>query len=145
MAESLSDSLASDIGVLSKRPPINILTFKKSIKGLSGNISLLGICLSLIGSLIISSIFYIFYHQFSSFLAILLSGFLGTIVDSVLGSTIQVKYKCQKCLQITEREEHCQIKTKYYKGFKFINNDCVNFLSNVSTSIISYIIIILIK
>lgn len=145
MAESLSDSLASDIGVLSKKPPINILTFKKSIKGLSGNISLLGICSSLIGSLIISSIFYIFYHQFSSFLAILLSGFLGTIVDSVLGSTIQVKYKCQKCLQITEREEHCQIKTKYYKGFKFINNDCVNFLSNVSTSIISYIIIILIK
>ena len=59
MAESLSDSLASDIGVLSKKPPINILTFKKSIKGLSGNISLLGICSSLIGSLIISSIFFI--------------------------------------------------------------------------------------
>ena len=29
MAESLADTLASDIGVLSKNEPINILTFKK--------------------------------------------------------------------------------------------------------------------
>ena len=51
MAESLADTLASDIGTLSKKEPINILTFKKGEKGLSGNISLLGLTASLIANI----------------------------------------------------------------------------------------------
>lgn len=56
MAESLADTLASDIGTLSKKEPINILTLKKGEKGLSGNISLLGLTASLIGSILIALI-----------------------------------------------------------------------------------------
>ena len=59
MAESLADTLASDIGILSKREPINILTLKKGERGLSGNISILGLISTLIGSLLIGTIYYI--------------------------------------------------------------------------------------
>ncbi len=141
MAESLSDTLASDIGVHSKKEPLNILTFKKSIPGLSGNISLLGLVASFLGSFLIGFIFYLFKFNLIGFIIIIITGFLGSIFDSLLGATIQVKYKCSCCGNITEKTIHCQNKTNYYKGITFINNDTVNFLSNVFSVITSLLLI----
>ena len=142
MAESLADTLASDIGVLSKSEPINILTFKKGERGLSGNISFLGLTSALIGSLLIGTIYYIGMDKsVISFIIIILSGFLGSLIDSILGASIQVKYKCTKCKKITERKEHCGKKTNYYKGIKWIDNNLVNLLSNAIVFIILLIIL----
>ena len=142
MAESLADTLASDIGVLSKSEPINILTFKKGERGLSGNISFLGLTSALIGSLLIGTIYYIGMDKsITSFIIIILSGFLGSLIDSILGASIQVKYKCTKCKKITERKEHCGKKTNYYKGIKWIDNNLVNLLSNAIVFIILLIIL----
>ena len=142
MAESLADTLASDIGVLSKNEPINILTLKKGERGLSGNISFLGLTSALIGSLLIGTIYYIGMDKsITSFIIIILSGFLGSLIDSILGASIQVKYKCTKCKKITERKEHCGKKTNYYKGIKWIDNNLVNLLSNAIVFIILLIIL----
>lgn len=141
MAESLSDTLASDIGVHSKKEPLNILTFKKSTPGLSGNITFLGLASAFIGSFLISLIYYAFSSSFIGILIITLSGFLGSICDSFLGATVQVKYKCSKCNIITEKTFHCENKTNYYQGLKFINNDTVNFLSNLIALLLSFILI----
>ena len=141
MAESLADTLASDIGVLSKNEPINILTFKKGERGLSGNISFLGLTSALIGSLLIGTIYYIGMDKsVISFIIIILSGFLGSLIDSILGASIQVKYKCEKCKKITERKEHCGKETNYYKGIKWIDNNLVNLLSNAMVFIILLIV-----
>ena len=141
MAESLADTLASDIGVLSKSEPINILTLKKGERGLSGNISFLGLISALIGSLLIGTIYYIGMDKsITSFIIIILSGFLGSLIDSILGASIQVKYKCEKCKKITERKEHCGKKTNYYKGIKWIDNNLVNLLSNAMVFIILLIV-----
>ena len=142
MTESLADTLASDIGVLSKSEPINILTLKKGERGLSGNISFLGLTSALIGSLLIGTIYYIGMDKsITSFIIIILSGFLGSLIDSILGASIQVKYKCTKCKKITERKEHCGKKTNYYKGIKWIDNNLVNLLSNAIVFIILLIIL----
>ena len=142
MAESLADTLASDIGTLSKKEPINILTLKKGEKGLSGNISLLGLTASLIGSIIIALIYYIGIEKsMISLLTIILSGFLGSIIDSLLGASIQVKYQCKKCKKITERKEHCGIKTNYDRGIKWIDNNLVNLLSNFIIFIVLSIVL----
>lgn len=140
MAESLADTLASDIGVLSHKKPINIITLKRSEPGLSGNISFLGLASSLIGAFIIAIIFCAFHFSIKYLIIITLSGFLGAIFDSILGATIQVKYKCQKCSKITEKKNHCQKETIYYKGLKIINNDIVNLTSNIFAGVISTLI-----
>ncbi len=145
MAEAISDSLASDIGILSKKAPINILTFKRSKPGLSGNISLLGIFSSLIGSLLIALIYYLFNLNLINGIIITICGFLGNFIDSYLGAALQVKYKCSKCGIITEKEEHCQTKTKYYKGLKIFNNDVVNIISNILSGMLGLILLIIIK
>lgn len=145
MAESLADTLASDIGVLSKKTPINILTLKKGQRGLSGNISSIGLISSFIGALLIGLIYYSSNFQIPNLLIITISGFIGAIIDSFLGASIQVQYICPKCHKITERKEHCNQKTTHYKGKKIINNDVVNFLSNFIAGIISLITLIILK
>lgn len=142
MAEAISDSLASDIGILSKKDPINILTLKRSTPGLSGNISLLGIFASFLGSLIIALIYFIFNNNIFHLIIITLCGTIGNLIDSFLGAILQVKYECPKCHIITEKEEHCQTKTKPVKGLKLFNNDLINITSNILAGILCYIILI---
>ncbi len=142
MAEAISDSLASDIGILSSKKPLNILTLKRSTPGLSGNISLLGVIASFFGSLIIALIYYIFNLNFPYFLIITFCGTLGNFIDSFLGALLQVKYECPKCHIITEKEEHCNCKTNLVQGLKIFNNDVVNITSNIITGFICYLLII---
>ena len=138
LAESAADTSASGIGILSKYS-YNILTFKKAEKGLSGNVSFIGFGASLLAAIIIGSLYYIYSNSISEMLIIVSLGFIGAIIDSILGC-IQVKYKCTKCNMITEREFHCNKKTKYYKGIKYLNNDLVNFVSNISVCLILLIL-----
>lgn len=142
MAEAISDSLASDIGILSSKPPINILTLKRSTPGLSGNISLLGIFASFIGSLIIALIYLIFNHNIFNFLIITICGTLGNLIDSFLGALVQAKYECPTCHIITEKTEHCATKTKKIAGIDFLNNDIVNITSNIISGLLCYLILI---
>ncbi len=143
MAEAIADSLASDIGILSDKPPYNILTLKKSTHGLSGNISPLGMSAALIGSAIIGLIYFLFNHNFTYFLIITICGFLGNLLDSFLGALLQVKYECPKCHIITEQENHCNTKTIRKSGNKFFNNDVVNLLTNALTGLLCYLLLII--
>lgn len=143
MSESLADTLASDIGKLSKKEPVNILTWKRSKKGLSGNISMLGLFSSLIGAILIGMIYYIgLEDNLISFIIIVLSGFLGSIIDSILGASIQVKYRCLKCQEIIESKIHCQTPTIWHKGIKIINNNVINFLTNLIIFLVLLLILI---
>ncbi len=143
MAESLSDSLASDIGVLSKKPPINIRTLKRDTRGLSGNVSLLGLISSLIGSIIIGITFYISYSNIIYLMIIIISSFIGAIFDSFLGAFFQKKYRCPKCGITTELKKHCNTITIKTSKHKFLNNDMVNLLSNIATALLSLLLLIL--
>ena len=61
--------------------------------------------------------------------------FLGTVFDSMLGSLLQVKYRCLECSKILEKEEHCGLKCDKYSGFAFFDNDVVNFVSGLFTAV----------
>lgn len=144
MAEALSDTMASDIGILSKKEPINILTLKRSKPGLSGNISTLGLAASLASSLTIALIFSFSNFDLTSLLIITFSGFLGALLDSLFGALIQVKYQCPVCHKITEEKNHCDTPTTHYQGLKYIDNNAINFLSNLISGIISFVLYIFI-
>ncbi len=90
---ALSDTLASEIGVLSDKAYF-ITNFKRVEAGTNGAISLLGEIFSLIGASTISIMGYFLLKLtiFQAFLCILL-GLLGCHIDSILGATFQGKYK----------------------------------------------------
>ena len=132
MAESLSDSLASKLGPLSKGRTVDICTFRDTSPGLSGGVSGAGSAAAFAGAVVIGAISLVFEaSSFKCGLLVALLGFSGCLFDSVLGSLAQVKYVCPVCGMVTERERHCGKSTVICKGFKPISNDAVNLLSNI--------------
>lgn len=141
MASSLADSIASELGVLSKQHPIDICTLKPILKGMSGGVTPLGLASSLLGSFLIAMIYYIGMDtSILSLWTITIFGFVGSLIDSILGSLFQVKYRCIACNQMTEKKQHCKRPTVYVKGIKFMNNDVVNFLNNLSVFVLTIIL-----
>ncbi len=105
VAAVTADKFSSEIGVLNGSP-VSIVTFKKIRKGESGGITLLGLGAGLVGAILIAlvgSFVYIWLLPptyncpangcgsmksitvFALLLASAIAGFIGTIVDSLLG------------------------------------------------------------
>ena len=138
LASSNADTWASEIGVLSKRPPLLLSTLKRVEPGTSGAVSLLGTVSGFFGALFIAiSAYMLWWNSFSwkEMIFISLAGFLGMLIDTWLGSFWQKKTKCLVCGKITEQTVHCGKKAAKISGFTYVNNDGVNLLSNIFATI----------
>lgn len=142
LAEAFADSLASDIGSLSKHRPFDIFKRKTVDSGLSGGISLLGTCSAFCGSIIVAFISFVFSVNWINFVFIAVFGFFGTFIDSFFGSTVQALYQCDYCKKLTEKKLHCGQETKLVKGYSVISNNVVNVISNSLTVCIAGMILI---
>mmetsp|Transcript_13343 Transcript_13343/g.23904 ORF Transcript_13343/g.23904 Transcript_13343/m.23904 type:complete len:287 (+) Transcript_13343:175-1035(+) len=98
-ATSLADTLASELGILSKSQPILITTGRRVPPGTNGGVTLLGTGFSALGGLIIGIAAVILdtinglHVQPLSYVMFGIScGILGSIVDSILGATLQVTH-----------------------------------------------------
>lgn len=131
MAASLSDSMASELGVLSRRTPRDICTLRFVEKGLSGGVTALGLGASLLGGAIIGGICALAWDGWGMFLSIAAAGFFAAVCDSVLGSRFQAKYRCARCGALTEKPLHCDTPATLERGARFVTNDAVNFINNV--------------
>ena len=145
IAEAFADTVASGLGVFSKKT-VDLFRFRTIEKGLSGGMSLIGTLSSLIAAFAISLLALPFnVLSIYSVIVAAAAGFLGNIFDSLLGSLLQVKYRCNVCDMLTEKQEHCGKPTVYYSGIKFLDNDMVNLLSGVFAAIlavtISYVLL----
>lgn len=131
LATANSDTWASEIGSLSKSKPIHVLTFSRVDAGTSGAMSLLGTIAALCGAFLIAIISHYLWNEvtFQLGVAIGIVGFIGNLIDTLLGATVQVTYTCPNCGLNTEKTNHCGQSTIYKSGFRFLNNDTVNFLS----------------
>lgn len=132
MAESLADSVASKIGPLTDGRTVDICTFRPAQAGISGAVSLAGTLAALMGSMCIGLLWLVSSRCGSAEAALVaVVGFLGCMFDSMLGSCVQVRYRCTCCGKMTERNEHCGAACIKEKGIVWMNNDAVNLLSNV--------------
>ena len=127
-AEALADTAASSFGAFAKST-YNILGFKHIKKGLSGGVSLFGTLASAVASLIMALICIPFGFSLMEAALVFVAGFLGALFDSLLGSVLQIKYRCTVCGEIIEREEHCSSHCVKYSGVFGVNNDVVNLMS----------------
>ena len=143
MAASLADSLASELGLLSKAEPVDICTMKKTQRGLSGGVTLWGFCASLLGALLIAGVYAVGTPMGKHIRFIIVCGFAGALLDSILGSCLQVKYRCPVCNMMTERKAHCGVETVRVKGYPKITNDMVNLTCNVFVGVLSVVLLLI--
>ncbi|MBX8632397.1 MAG: DUF92 domain-containing protein [Thermoplasmata archaeon] len=89
-----SDTLASEIGVIDRNTRL-ITTFRRIPTGTDGGVSVLGTLSAVGGSFFIGAIGYIFITLGGTQLSlwsigfVTLLGFLGSVIDSVLGATLE--------------------------------------------------------
>lgn len=145
ITEQFADSVASDIGCLTKGKNLNIIGFKPVEKGISGGVSVLGTILALVSSFMLMVIpFAIRIAQMSTLCYVLASiiAFVGSVMDSVLGSLFQALYKCRVCGTHTESDCHCGEEAELVKGFPIIKNVTVNFLTSVFTFALGFVLVL---
>ncbi len=96
---SFSDTMSSEVGLLSSVRPRLITNFKKVDKGTDGGVSLLGFFAAFVVCLFSVSYFYFFPRLIESsfvytqkfFIVVFLCGMIGTTIDSVIGATLERK------------------------------------------------------
>ncbi len=90
MAAALADTISSEIGLLSKKKPVLITTFKEVEHGTDGGVTLLGLAASLFGAALIGVFYYYTVNESTSVAAaIIFGGFIASLVDSFLGAMLQ--------------------------------------------------------
>ena len=144
LAEAFADTTASGMGVFSKNV-IDIFKMKKTVPGLSGGVSVIGTVSALFGAALISLVPVAFgMRSLKIYVIVVVSAFAGMLFDSLLGSILQVKYKCVVCDELTEREVHCKKVTKKFSGFYFFDNDVVNLFSGLFAAVVATVSFMLI-
>ena len=140
MATVTADTWATELGTLSKGAPRLITNGRAVEVGTSGGVSPLGTGVSFAGGLLIGLTAGLLAPvagllPWSAALPVAfigaLSGAAGSLIDSLLGATIQQIYYCDTCAKETERRLHrCGTTTRPLRGWAWMNNDLVNLISS---------------
>jgi uncharacterized protein (TIGR00297 family) len=132
-----ADTMSTELGLLSKRPPILITSLKRTEPGTPGGVTPLGLMSAFVTGFIISVtilLYTVFSAAMLSFnkvaLVSVFSGFTGSLFDSVVGGLVQSRYRCTVCGRAVEVKKHCGKETLYLGGSRLINNDLVNLLTS---------------
>ena len=132
IAAANSDTWATEIGKLSRTRPKDIISGRSLNKGESGGITFIGLLGSMSGSFVISTVGYFLDINTFYLIILFISGFLGSIFDSILGSTLQSRFILIDGKTIKEEKE---TDSYHYSGLVSINNNSVNFLCTLSAPI----------
>jgi uncharacterized protein (TIGR00297 family) len=135
-----ADTWATELGILSAGQPRLITTGKRVPQGTSGAVSLRGSLAALAGAALIAILaLWLGEASLGLVAAISVAGLLGSYVDSLLGATVQAIYYCPNCKKETERYpmHSCGTTTSHTRGWAWMNNDWVNFLSSAAGALLA--------
>lgn len=146
MAAVNADTWATEIGVLSRRPPRLITTLRPVEVGSSGGVSGLGLAVGAAGALLIGltgGASVLLVGSGARLAAAVLLGAVGggvggSLFDSLLGATLQTIYWCDRCGKETERRVHrCGATTRQVRGLSWLDNDLVNLAASLAGAAIA--------
>ncbi|MEW5799399.1 MAG: DUF92 domain-containing protein [Bacteroidota bacterium] len=143
LAAVTADTWATEIGTLSKKKPISIVTFKFVEPGTSGGVSLVGFFGSFLGASVIVLSGWVMNDLVisgSTIAKIIFSGMLGSIVDSICGATLQAQYQTDSGT-ITEKTMYHGKPTTRIRGVGWIDNDLVNWICAAAGSLAMYLLL----
>jgi len=142
MAAVNADTWATEIGVLSSQPPRSIVSFKRVEAGTSGGLSGLGTMATIGGAGTIGAAAWALQGMEAGWLfaaIICAAGTGGSLIDSLLGATVQAIYYCPTDEKETEQHptHRCGTTTERIRGWSWLNNDLVNFICSASGALLA--------
>jgi uncharacterized membrane protein len=155
-ATANGDTWASEVGILSPTQPRLVTScFTKVVPaGTNGGMSLQGTCASILGGGFIGVLHWIMswlsdgnalqlLKQYPIILFGCFCGFLGSLLDSLLGATLQASYynkDSKKIVKHINPRSHADPSIVHLCGTDILSNETVNFVSIAMTMIISWFI-----
>ncbi len=131
LAAVTADTWATELGAFSPSAPRMITHLGDRVaRGTSGAVSALGTLAGLVGAGIVAGLAAMLLPVLieSGAWIILLAGLAGSLLDSILGATVQCVFRCPR--EDLETEQHplhrCGSRTLYKRGWRWLNNDWVN-------------------
>jgi uncharacterized protein (TIGR00297 family) len=138
LAAAAADTWATEIGTLYGGEPRSILTWRRAPAGTSGGISAIGTLAVVSGAMFIAILTKLFGATPAVARHVALGGIVGALIDSLIGATIQARRWCVVCERETERTMHdCGVETRHLRGWPWLDNDMVNFLSNAAGGLLA--------
>jgi len=142
VAEAASDTFAGEVGVLSRRDPVSIITGRPMKRGLSGAVSPLGLASGMLGAILIALTAWALllppvWASLRHVSVIAAAAFFGCLIDSVLGATVQAHYWDEERGMLTEHAVKDGVPLPLERGIRWIDNDVVNLLSNATAGLLA--------
>jgi len=153
IAAAMSDTLATEVGLLSHSKPRLITNLRREVKpGTSGGVSGLGELAAILAAFgiallglamdIVRDVPYTNYY--AVLISIVIGAFIGTTTDSILGATFQAVNRCSVCGELTENTTHHDQITTLVRGLRFVENNTVNFVGILVAALVAVTIFALI-
>ena len=145
MAEAMADTWASTFGIMSRKDPVSIITFTRVPKGISGGVTALGFLAAALGSVLTAFLHVLIINpDWHEALVISGCGFLGCVIDSVLGATVQEHFRASDGT-LTEKEYSGEGRNPRARGIPGFDNDAVNLTSGLLSFSLSLLIMTLLR
>ena len=133
-----ADTWATELGMLARRDPRLITTWRPVAAGTSGGITPEGLLASCAGALSVGAAWSLLGGGWRGLPVAVVAGLCGSLTDSLLGATLQALYRCPTCDALTEEPRHrqCGQPAELVRGQAWATNDTINALSTLAGALI---------
>lgn len=139
VATASADTFASAIGGLDPKEMVPALPYFTPVpKGMSGGVSAYGTLAGFFATVVVGAMSLLYGGGVVEMGVVVITGFVGANLDSVLGTTMQALYRCPACGRVTEARTHCRRATVLTKGYAWVNNEMVNLMSGVTAGVLAW-------
>jgi uncharacterized protein (TIGR00297 family) len=137
IAAATADTWGTEIGTVLGGTPRHLLNGAPLSPGMSGGITLAGSVATVLGAVTSAVVVWALHWNVPGF-AVVVGGIGGSVIDSLLGASVQERRWCDRCRRLTERRVHsCGSPTRVRGGIPGFGNDWVNLTSILAGAIIT--------
>ncbi|HXN08861.1 MAG TPA: DUF92 domain-containing protein [Candidatus Acidoferrales bacterium] len=143
IAAASGDTWSTEIGALARGPARLITNMKVVDAGTSGGVTILGIVAAPFGGAIVGLAGaarpdILVLPEWIAICAA--AGLIGSVVDSLLGATMQGMWQCSKCAHTVEARVHiiCGTPCTLIRGLSWLDNDGINGIMTLVGAAVGY-------
>ena len=137
-----ADTWATELGRLSGVQPRLLSNWRKAVNGASGAVSLPGTIAALLGALFVPlAVRSLFDLSGAELFAISWAGFLGSLLDSILGAGIQGQFRRTDTGEIADDPIVDGKPALLIRGLPWFNNNLVNLFCSASGALFCWLLI----